>query len=320
MRAGYGAMTWLGTALDGPRIIYCGIWPTYLLAPIGAAAVAARLLNLDDQRCTNALSVALTKVSGGPGNPTGHAPRWLLAGLAARAGVLAALAAAQNFSGDASLLDGDWLHRTHGIATDEVALSLPLPPDGNIEALSMKPVCAAKQTIAAITAISDLIESGLKPAQIEQVRIAVPPPYAVMVGHHQTGHRTGRLTSAPYQVAVASYSPDSLLDLERPDLTSFPPIAGLLARTQVEVEEDLAEHYPSRWPARVEVRLQDGSRAERLVIDAKGDPGRALNRADVLAKFRHLSGKTDIAPEICLYAIDDDGALRSLCQSLDRIC
>lgn len=315
--AGYGAMTWLGRALEGPSIIYRGIWPTYLLAPIGAAAVTARLLGLKPPHCTDALAIALTMVSGGPGNPTGHAPRWLLAGLAARAGVLAALAAAQHFSGDATLLDGDWLTRTHGIAPDAIALGLPVPDDGNIAELSMKPVCAAKQTIAAVTAITDLIADGLKPEFIDQVRILVPPPYAAMVGHHQTAHRTGRMTSAPYQVAVACYAPESFLDLERPDLTSFPPVARVLACTQVAIDEALAEHYPTRWPARLEIRLQDGAQLDRLVIDAKGDPDRPLTQSDVEAKFAQLAPDAAIPAQACIDAVSDAAALRTLCQALD---
>src|SRR5262245_40972256 len=45
--AGYEAMVRLGAAIDGPSVLYRGIWPTYFAAPFGVAAVAARLLRLD---------------------------------------------------------------------------------------------------------------------------------------------------------------------------------------------------------------------------------------------------------------------------------
>ena len=45
--AGYEVMTRLGRAIDGPTILYRGIWPTYFAAPFGVAAVVARLLQLD---------------------------------------------------------------------------------------------------------------------------------------------------------------------------------------------------------------------------------------------------------------------------------
>src|SRR6516164_7019618 len=53
--AGYEAMTRLGRAVDGPSILYRGIWPTYFAAPFGMAAVTARLLKLDEEASAHAL-------------------------------------------------------------------------------------------------------------------------------------------------------------------------------------------------------------------------------------------------------------------------
>ena len=48
MLAGYEAMVRLGLALKGPNILYRGIWPTYFGAGFATAAVAARLMRLDE--------------------------------------------------------------------------------------------------------------------------------------------------------------------------------------------------------------------------------------------------------------------------------
>ena len=48
--AGYEAMIRLGAAIDGPSVLYRGIWPTYFAAPFGVAAVAARLMRLDPEQ------------------------------------------------------------------------------------------------------------------------------------------------------------------------------------------------------------------------------------------------------------------------------
>src|SRR5499433_2716947 len=45
--AGYEVMTRVGRAIDGPTVLYRGIWPTYFAAPAAVAAVATRLLRLD---------------------------------------------------------------------------------------------------------------------------------------------------------------------------------------------------------------------------------------------------------------------------------
>ena len=48
--AGYEAMIRLGAAIDGPSVLYRGIWPSYFAAPFGAAAVAARLMRSTTSR------------------------------------------------------------------------------------------------------------------------------------------------------------------------------------------------------------------------------------------------------------------------------
>ena len=65
---GYEAMIRLGAAIDGPSVLYRGIWPTYFAAPFGAAAVAARLLRLDATQTANALATALIMAAPGAGH------------------------------------------------------------------------------------------------------------------------------------------------------------------------------------------------------------------------------------------------------------
>ncbi|MDB5569897.1 MAG: 2-methylcitrate dehydratase family protein, partial [Hyphomicrobiales bacterium] len=78
LRAGYETMMRFGVAVDGPSILYRGMWPTYLAAPIGAAASASVLLSLSPAQTANALAIALAQTSGAPGGPApGKASRWL---------------------------------------------------------------------------------------------------------------------------------------------------------------------------------------------------------------------------------------------------
>src|SRR5262249_57703913 len=65
MIAGYEVMVRFGQAIDGPQVLYRGIWPTYFAAPLGIAAVAARLLDLDALQCAHALPLALVQSAPG---------------------------------------------------------------------------------------------------------------------------------------------------------------------------------------------------------------------------------------------------------------
>ena len=108
--AGTEAMIRLGRAVDGPAILYRGIWPTYLAAPFAVAAVAARLRKLDDRAAANALALALMLAAPGVGHH--NAPttsRWFAVGQAARHGLTAALAAQRGFTSDLALGEGAFL-------------------------------------------------------------------------------------------------------------------------------------------------------------------------------------------------------------------
>jgi 2-methylcitrate dehydratase PrpD len=323
LQAGYGVMTWLGTALDGPSLLYRGIWPTYLLAPLGAAAVAARLMRLDAEQASHALAVALCRISGGPGahggaHAAGASPRWLLVGQAARAGALAALAASEGFAGDLGLLDAPWLERVHGIVP--VGLATAVPEDGGVGGLSLKPVCAAKQTQAALDGCRQILAST--PAdRIARVEIGVPAAYRAMIGHRRVDSRTDRLTSLAYLLAIAAVAPDDLFDLARARRGDEPAVADFMARVEVAADPSLEPFYPKVWPARVRVTV-GGAVIERLVTAALGDPDRPLDEPAAIAKVSRLLGAARPAAALArltgaaLAATHDEAALNDLLAAL----
>jgi 2-methylcitrate dehydratase PrpD len=321
--AGYEVMTRIGVAISGPNTLNRGIWPTFLAAPVCAAAVAARLLGLTAEKTANALGIALTLPSGAPGRPIGESPRWLLLGMAARSGCFAALAAAEGYSGDRNLLDDDWMVRTHGIPCDTGPLVAAVGGDGAICSVSLKPYCAAKQTIAAIEALRDLLSQGISPDDVVTLRVAVPPAYAEMIGHRNaTASRIARITSAAYQLALAAYKPNELDNVACPNFAGDPEIAAFMARVEVVPDKMLEQHYPQRWPARVEALLKNGSTEANLVLDARGDP-RCSSDLDVRAKFHRLAdpaiGKLAACElaEVCLAATEYDDALTTLCAKIN---
>jgi 2-methylcitrate dehydratase PrpD len=257
--------------------------------------------------------------SGAPGRPIGASPRWLLLGTAARAGCTAAVAAAEGYVGDRKLLDDDWMLRTHGIQCDAGPLVAPARGDGAVGALSLKPYCAAKQTIAAIDALREILAQGISRDDIFTLRVAVPPAYAEMIGRQNASEsRLGRITSAAYQLALVAYRPDELDNVARPNLTDDSEIAAFMARVEVVADETLAKYYPERWPARVEAVLRNGRTETKLALDARGDPPSSCD-LDVRAKFHRLADKVvgkhaaNQMEEACLSATEQNEALTKLC-------
>src|SRR5499427_1753447 len=209
MIAGYEVMVRFGQAIDGPQVLYRGIWPTYFAAPLGIAAVAARLLDLDARQCAHALALALMRSAPGAGHHNlATTSRWLAVGQAAEAGLAAALAARAGFTSDLGLLDGGYLTGVFNLKPDQVVLTQGLGERFSLEEVAFKPWCAARQTMAATQALIEIISSGIAVETITQVTAFVLPPHRRMIDHGITvGDRASFLTSLPYRLAVAALVP-----------------------------------------------------------------------------------------------------------------
>jgi 2-methylcitrate dehydratase PrpD len=284
--AGTEAMARLGRAIDGPTILYRGIWPTYFAAPFGMAAVAARLLDLDEEATAHALALALTLTAPVVGHHNAATTsRWFAVGNAARNGLNAALAAQQGFTSDRKLLEGRLLPDVLGIAPDIAALTDSLGERIALAEVSFKPWCAARQTMAATQALKDVIAGGVAPAAIDEIAVSVLPPHLKMIDHGVVaGDRASHLTSVQYAMAAAALAPEMAFDVQQtpPDLP--PPVHALMAKIKVEADEHLLAGYPESWPARVRVAAGQ-TRHARDVTHVPGDPALPFDGARVREKF-----------------------------------
>ena len=289
--AGTEAMTRLGRALDGPSILYRGIWPTYFVAPFGMSAVAARLLKLDANSTADALALALTLAAPAVGqHGAATTSRWLALGNAARNGLTAALAAQRGFTSDHKLIEGQLLPGIFGITADVSALTEALGERLDLTEVSFKPWCAARQTMAATQALKDIITSGIAPSAIEEVTVAVPPPHLKMIDHGiVTGDRASYLTSVQYCMAVAALAPEAAFDIQQTSAKLPPTVQALMVKIKVTADERLLAGYPHSWPARVRVTAASAQR-ERTVTHVPGDPALPFGQADVRKKFLRFTG------------------------------
>ena len=274
-----------GMAVSGPKILYRGIWPTYLVAPVAAAATAARLFGLDAERTSHALSLAAMLTAGGVGHIHG-APsgRWFLYGKAIAGGVAAAEAARADYHGDPGLLDRDWLSDTHGVALDRSRLTDKLGQGSVYSELSMKPFCSAKQGIAAVLAFSAIVQGEqIRADAISRVRVSVPPAYVGMLSTKvEPGSRQSTLVSVAHQIALCTVAPMALFDVDRSAAIDA-AVTQLSAKIEVVPDKELEAFYPLHWPADVEV--QTGGKAFRnRVIAAVGDPENPLSLTDLEEK------------------------------------
>jgi 2-methylcitrate dehydratase PrpD len=323
--AGYEAMIRLGLALDGPAILYRGIWPTYLAAPIGIAAVASRLLGLDAEQTGHALALALTYAAPGVGHH--NAPttaRWISAGQAARNGLAAAQAAQAGFTADATLLDGGFFPGVYNIAPNVAAFTAGLGERDFLAELSFKPWCAARQTMAATQALKEIVAEGVAPDRIVAVKASVVPPHRRMIDHGVTpGDRASYLTSVQYNMAVAVVAPQ-LADVLSPLADDVPEsVNAMMRKITVEPDDALLADYPRIWPAHVSVTTASGVHEKRVTV-VPGDPARPFGEAEVIAKFRRFvapilgADGADALLKMASGVASSQQAVASLLSELDR--
>jgi len=286
MLAGYEVMTRFGRAVDGPRILYRGIWPTYFAAPFGIAAVTARLLKLDERTTANALALALTLSAPGVGHHnTESLSRWFAIGSAARDGLTATLAAKAGFTSDCKLMEGNFLPGIFAVTPDLSALTHGLGESTVLPQVSFKPWCAARQTMTATQALREIIVEGVEPQKMERIEVFVLPPHLAMINHGvKSGDRASHLTSVQYRMAVAALAGHFKEDVGQSPVGLLPPLRDFMAKIEVAADESLLADYPRHWPTRVIVHAA-GARYERLVRDVPGDPARPFDRAQVREKF-----------------------------------
>ncbi len=287
--AGYEAMIRFGRAIDGPALLYRGIWPTYFASPLGVAAVASRLLGLDARQTGHALALALTRSAPGVGHHNAATTsRWLAIGEAAQSGAAAALAARAGYTADVGLLDGAFLPNVFNIKPDLVALTTALGEAFAFEETAFKPWCAARQTMAATQGLTEIIDQGIAPDAITAVKAFVLPPHRRMIDHGvAVGDRASFLTSLPYRLAVAALSPRDAFEVGQSPNEVPEHIRTFMARISIEADEDLLATYPEQWPARVEVTMSS-RRHTRSVTDVPGDTARPFDLGAVTGKFHQF--------------------------------
>jgi len=272
-------MTRLGAAIDGARILYRGVWPTYFAAPLGTAAVTARMASMTVDQTTHALSLALMRTAGRSGRFHGPIPgRSVILAMAVADGVRAAEAAREGVGADPDLLDGPWLRDAQGLNADLDALTSGLGRSSVYPQLSLKPFCSAKQALAAIEALTTLIDDeGFAPGTISKVIVRVPPPYLRMISTKpEAGSRSSTIVSAGYQLGLAAFARPRLYDVDRADGTLEPAALAFAKKVEIVPDESLLEFFPASFPAEVEL-IAGGKLQRKRVTVATGDPFRPID-------------------------------------------
>ena len=315
-------MTRLGVAIDGARVLYRGLWPTYFTAPLGAAAVASRMMHLSEEQTAHALSLALMLSAGRSGRFHGTLPgRSVILAMAAANGIRAAQAAKDGVGGDPALLDGPWLREAQGIEARLDALTADLGNGSVYREMTLKPFCSAKQAIAAVEGLMSIIDGGVSPDEITEVIVRVPPPYSRMISTKaEAGSRASTIVSAAFQMGLAVHRPERLYDIERAEAMAETAAFDFAEKVEIAADETLLEFFPACFPAEVEVVAGEQTIKKRVTA-AYGDPARPLDDVKLQYKSERILGAAGLRfIEIGLAGTDGDDGCQTLAETMWNAC
>lgn len=288
--AGYDLMTRLGTAVNGPVILYRGIWPTYLFGALAAAAVGSKAFGLSRGQIGHALAIALTMSAGLAGKiPRGMTSRWLTLGCAIQNGLAAALAAEAGFAGDPALLDGPF-PSVYGLDLDAGILLEGLGEKFEMEEMSLKPFCTARQALSSIEGFRSLLSTvQIDPESIDEIEVTIPQQYSQMINHPAFPEsRMDSIVSVQYQMALAAFDEEGLFDLRRKDLRENDQIRDFIKKVHVNTSPEYTALFPRQWPGKVKVKSGRNT-YEQEILDPVGSPLHPMSWGDVEHKLKRVT-------------------------------
>ena len=286
----------IGRALN-PAHYELGWHATSTLGVFGAAAAAGKLLGLSRERMAQALAIAASMSSGIKANFGTDCKPWHV-GHAARCGLEAAHLAAVGFTGNPRVLEhGDGFGSTHGAgmkpAWDLTVAGLGAPHELADPGIGVKRFPACASTHQALDATLELIAlHAIDPANVTAVECGVSymAPHQLIYDHADTGLQ-GKF-SMQYCVSVA------LLDrtvglaqfaddrVRRPDVQALMPKVRMFVHPEQTTRDSLARKFTE-----VTVALKDGTKLQRRIDQAKGQPRNPLTDGELEVKFRDAAGR-----------------------------
>ena len=286
----------------------------------GAAASAAAALGLDADGVQRALGLAGTQAAGlNTFFESGDMTKSFHPGKAALNGILSAQLAAMGHTSPPGILE----HPKGYLAAFSFdpkpeALTAGLGTTWEILQNGIKyfpSILASHSPIQATLAIVNRV--AIDPAQIESI---TNETYNTVKSHFSNKDVTGVMSarvSVPYCIAISAVDRRLTQAQFAPERVNDPLVREVLRRTEVVPVAELDAQYPENFPARVTIRMKDGSSHQETVLKPKGDPGNPLTPEEIAGKYRdNASGVLDAARTEALLA-----AIRGLPQaaSLDAL-
>ncbi|MFH1652018.1 MAG: MmgE/PrpD family protein [Chloroflexota bacterium] len=277
-----------GGAAIGQSLPASGWHPTPVLGTIGAAAAAARAMGLNTGQTQSTLGIAAS-LAGGLMRNFGTMVKPMHAGNAARNGVLAACLAADGFTGNTEVMDGDWgfCQMFSGGKFTSLGKAVEGPWDWRMASLGLgfKAYPSCRSTHSGIDAALFLKEQyHPNPEEIAGITVNITRLNTEIARFHrpETGYQ-GKF-SIPYCVAAALLNGRVVLADFTDEAIKDPRKTDLVTKVGFEFPEGLDGAL--NLATEVTVVLKSGMKHSHRVAIPKGEPENPMTDAEQEAKFR----------------------------------
>jgi 2-methylcitrate dehydratase PrpD len=273
-----------------------GMSITWQTATFGAAAVASKIMGLDEGKTLNAMGIAYSMTSGNQQTLLdGALMIRIQQGFAASNGVLAAILAENGVTGARNVLEGKFgyyrVYQKGEYDPEILTRGLGRKFEGANVAIKAFPSCY--ETHPAITGTMALVqENDLRAEDIKEIIVRLNQgSYNLVCDPVQLKSRPQTVPEAqfslPYTVAVAAIKRDVFLGDFNDRSIRNPEILELAARVQAFVDPEIeATAGREIGPAAVEIRTNDGRTYSKFVNPSmvKGH-GNRIEMGEVAEKF-----------------------------------
>ncbi len=272
-----------------PAQINKGFHPSSNCGAYGAAAVAGKLMGLNEEQLANALGQAGMLASGTmEATKSGQRAKCVQVGNAAYNGILAAYLAETGMEGCLTALEGPnglFATQSENVDVEDVCRDL-----GRVYTIGdtynkMYPSCRHAQP--GIEAALDLgVEHGIDPDDVAAIHIGTHKVAYELTGIIKEPKNSGEAKfSLAYGSAVAlrehGFGVANLMEKSYTD----PETLQLADKVTCEIDPSVQAVFPKKRGAKVRIELKDGTAYEKELYDLKGSPSNPVSTAELERKF-----------------------------------
>lgn len=296
--AAYDVMCRVAFAINPNSARGRGFHMTGLTGPFGAAAVAGRLLGLDEPALISAFGIAASCSAGiFAFSAEGAMTKPLHAGRASEAGVVAARLAQHGFQGPTAALEAEAGGLLNAVSDDPQVWELTheLGERFDLAQVAIKPYPCCGSIHSSIDAIFELQrEHGLTADDVESIAVHNASGVILQCGFEYTGDGGPLEAQMSLQYCLAAAVVDGEIGRRQFDgpRRRDSRLLELASRVDFVLDPRIEELYPSEFPARVRVRRTDGTAIESRIPAPLGTPERPIDAIGLRAKFLDLTSES----------------------------